>query len=224
MTQPIADRGSVSLTPDATPASRDAIIYIPGLVKRGKEQVRNNIPVRLAHALDWNAESASAVFSTRAELEATKKLNGLATVTSVLRRDGAVELPVIDVYEFEYHDTLVTVQQRSPIVQAGALAGMLLSVLGRVIAGIGKPSKSRADKINVAAGVATYLLLSCYMMFLLIVGLIALVDAGSLVVSADVRAVFGSARERIHALEAALLAIGSLGLFRVKGLRELLDT
>jgi hypothetical protein len=61
-------------------------------------------------------------------------------------------------------------------------------------------------------------------MFLLIVGVIALVDAGSLVVSADVKSLFGNARERIHALEAAVLAIGSLGLFRTKGLRDLLDT
>src|SRR5215475_11289330 len=166
MTQPVVDRGSVSLTPNSTPASRDAVIYIPGLAKRTNE--RRNIPMRFVHALDWNAETAGAVFSPRAELEATKKLNGLATVTSVLRRDGDVELPVIDVYEFDYRDTLVTVQQRSPIVQAGALAAMLFVVLGRVIAGIGKPSKTRAEKINVAAGVATYLLLSTYMMFLLI--------------------------------------------------------
>src|SRR5262245_26586004 len=222
MTQPLVDRGSVNLTPDVTPVSRDAIIYIPGLAKRTNE--RRNIPMRFVHALDWNAKTASATFSTRAELEATKKLNGLATVTSVLRRDGDVELPVIDVYQFDYHDTLVTFKQRSPIVQAGALAGMLLAVLGRVIAGIGKPSKTRAEKINVAAGVATYLLLSTYMMFLLIVGLIALVDAGSLVVSPNIKTLFGDARERIHALEAAVLAIGSLGLFRTKGLRDLLDT
>ena len=223
MTQPTVGRESLTFTPAGSKSMpRDAIIYIPGLAKLTNE--RRNIPVRFVHALDWNAETASAVFSTRAELEATKKLNGLATVTSVLRRDGDVELPVIDVYEFDYHDTLVTVQQRSPIAQAGALAAMLLTVLGRVIAGIGKPSKSRAEKINVAAGVATYLLLSAYMMFLLLVGLIALVDAGSLVVSPNIKTLFGDARERIHALEAAVLAIGSLGLFRTKGLRDLLDT
>jgi len=131
--------------PERTRASggepdRDAAIFLPNLAGQWTDQSIETMARRVAVALD---RSASPEAKFVAKLGATNELYGngrKASVATISRTDGATELPLIDVYGFEYHASLTSDwTRRNLFTKALLVFVMTLYSTVRLIASIARP-------------------------------------------------------------------------------------
>ncbi|GLC27802.1 hypothetical protein [Roseisolibacter agri] len=148
---------------------RDAIIFVPGLFVEGGVQSADVAARRIARAFDENAATHDAQFLVLEGKDESLADDYRTRKATVVRLDvDGVELPIVDVFDFRYHDTLLgAYQNRTPARQALSITGTLLALFGRVMTSIRKPSKTAAEKWQVAYGVLVMLGLVAYVGVLL---------------------------------------------------------
>jgi hypothetical protein len=127
--------------------------------------------------LDENAKTRGARFPTLEGKDETIEGGHTTRKVTVSRRDAAgVDVPIVDVFDFQYHSTLINgFDKRPPIRQALSVVGTLLAALGRVIASVRRPAKTAAEKFQVAYGLVIALGLVTYVVVLVATGAAAIV-------------------------------------------------
>ena len=154
---PVAPAAGAGKPAPRTPGSggepdRDAAIFLPNLAGQWTDQSIETMARRVAVALD---RSASAEARFVAKLGSTNEVygNGLkASVATISRVDGAAELPLIDVYGFEYHASLTSDwTRRNLFTKALLVFVMTLYSTVRLIGSITRP-RSRERRPTDEAG------------------------------------------------------------------------
>jgi hypothetical protein len=155
------------------PKQRDALIVIPGLAASPGVSLED-VARRMALAMDNEADAGATFEVTKGQEEEYGK-RSTRTVT-ITRKDGAVETPVVDLYEFDYRDTLTSsMTDKKPIQQLAymALASFMSSwrlakPLFQVFRKDGK-SKPLAHQIQVLYGLGIFMIMFAYIVVLLLV-------------------------------------------------------
>jgi hypothetical protein len=208
-----------TLTAPRSVHGRDALIFVPGLFPEAGVRSADAAARRISCALDENALTRDARFPT---LEGTEETFGEGSTTrkvTVLRRDvSGTEVPIVDVFDFRYHDTLINgFDKRPPIRQALPVVGTLLAALGRVAASIRRPAKTATEKFQVAYGLVIALGLVVYVVVLVATGAAAVVHPSP--GAASIRD--SMAFEKLKSL---IVILSALGLFSTVGIRSILNT
>ncbi len=162
------------------PTPRDAIIVIPGLAASPGVSLED-VARRMALAMDNEADAGATFEVTKGQEEAYGKRSS-RTVT-ITRKDGAVETPVVDLYEFDYRDTLISsMTDKKPIQQLAYMARTsfisswrLVKPLFRAFGKKDRKSKPLAHQVQVLYGLGMFLTMFAYIV------LLALVVGGSVV-------------------------------------------
>jgi hypothetical protein len=155
------------------PKQRDAIIVVPGLAASPGVSLED-VARRMAMAMDNEAGAGATFEVTKGQEEAYGK-RGTRTVT-ITRKDGAVETPVVDLYEFDYRGTLTSsmtdkkpIQQLAYMAQASLISSWRLAKpLFRAFRKDGK-SKPLAHQVQVMYGLMIFMTMFAYIVMLALV-------------------------------------------------------
>lgn len=153
--------------PAAPPPARDAIVFVPGLLHNPATNSVDIIALRMAHALNRQADTGAASFLVSEGREEDYHGNRTRTVT-VLRQDGDREIPLFDLYGFDYRESLTGQhEKRRPIFQALGIGWLLFTNFGTLLRAFRRRSKSGAQKVQTMLAGALFVLLMIYMFVLL---------------------------------------------------------
>lgn len=119
------------------PSERDAAIFLPALGAEWTDQSIETMARRMAVALERSAV-ASAKFVAKLGSQNETYGDGLkASMATISRVDGAEELPLLDLYGFDFHRSLTTdFQERNLFTKAALLVLMILYSTGRLIGSV----------------------------------------------------------------------------------------
>lgn len=151
----------------------DAVIFIPGLGNWHDQSV-DGIARRIAVSLDRNARSSGAQFKLQPEARdeeyvSDANLARKSRVRTIYRKDAATEVPVLDVYEFDYESILTRKYEHlNPVMQSVRLFILLTLNLPRLIRASRSKAKSRSAKVQFYMAVLIVSLLIVYMALLFI--------------------------------------------------------
>ncbi|HTP09992.1 MAG TPA: hypothetical protein VMP08_17165 [Anaerolineae bacterium] len=151
----------------------DAVIFIPGL-GNWHEQSVDDIARRIAVSLDRNAHSSAAQFKLQPEAKEEEYVSDgdlarRSRVRTITRKDAAPEVPVLDVYEFDYQPILTRKYEHlNPVMQSVRLFSLLALNLPRLIKASRSRAKSGSAKAQFYMAVLIVSLLIVYMAFLFI--------------------------------------------------------
>ena len=132
------------------------------------DQTLEGLTRRLASELDKNAGDDTATFYLK-----VRALEDLSTFTgevgTIYRKDDQGERPVIDIHKLDYSDTLIDQYEKKNLLNKTlllllALPGSLWRILRAMLAG--KPSKTRAEKIQLLFAIGVLCLLVVYVAIL----------------------------------------------------------
>jgi hypothetical protein len=163
--------------PAATPGSRIAVVWVPGLFATANSAI-DAIARRLAYALDRRAASAGARFTVDARLEEIDRGKaGKVRRASIMRVDGDKEAPAVDLFELDYAPTLLR-----PHLEATALRRWLEAtwvVINGVMLALGTyrhgRAKSAMEKLQLVVGACWLVVLVGYV-WLLFLALVVAID------------------------------------------------
>jgi len=169
-TPPSGKQRSFDTAPSgATRISRDAIIFIPGIVQKADKTIRE-VSKSIATALDRQA-CITAVKHRPTEFKNVRyQERKTATMTSVVRQDESKETPVLDIYVMSYEDTLTSKYvDKTPILQALSASRLLISSFIYSVAALAKRRSgfSLSEKFNIIYGFGLALLIFIYILILL---------------------------------------------------------
>lgn len=117
--------GNSDAAPEAS--GRDAIIFVPGMAAGVFDQSVDTVSRRIATAMDRNAVDGRASFVLGEGRDEDYKSGHKTRMITIVRRDGAGERPVADVYELTYHQALTArFGRRPPLLKALSVAGVVL--------------------------------------------------------------------------------------------------
>ena len=131
----------------ALPVERDCLIFIPGMSSHSLDQTISGIAERIATVFRTNAKDETAEFYTK--IEVAPDVNECSgEVGTVYRKDSSGSRPIVDIYKFEYRNTLVDrFEKRNLFVKAtlllAALPGSTLRVLRALFSS--RSGKTRAE-------------------------------------------------------------------------------
>lgn len=134
--------------PDTSqPVERDCLIFIPGMSSNSLDQTISGIADRIAMAFRLNAKDEAAEFYTKIEV-APDISESSGEVGTVYRTDSTGSRAIVDIYKFEYRNTLVDrFEKRNLFVKATmlllALPGSTLRVLRALFSR--RSAKTRAE-------------------------------------------------------------------------------
>ncbi len=120
------------------PLGRDAIIFLPALGVEWTDQSVETMARRLAIAFDRAAERGASFVAKLGPGETYGSENkNKAAVATISRADGTTEVPVADLYGFDYHQTLTQgIAERNLFLQAMSLVVMIGYSMTRLIRSI----------------------------------------------------------------------------------------
>ncbi len=168
--------GGASTARPAAPAPH-ALIWIPGIDPPSETNDLASVSRRLAIALDRAATSAAARFRMAENIE-EKELPGSIKVrkSTVLRRDGPDERPMIDLYEVDYTTTLLRPHLEANLfVRWWRVTWIALFGAWRAVRHLGIRAKSLNEKLQMLFVFLMLLLMASYAWLL----------AGAIVVTLD---------------------------------------
>lgn len=194
---------------DAPP--RDAIVLVAGLRPTDPVRSADEAARRIARAFEVNADP-TAIFLVQESREQAVRDSAIATrCVTVLRRDrSGAERAVVDVYDLPYQSLIAGDDAtRTPAGQALGVLGTLVGLFGRVVRYAFHPGKSRAEKWQVALGLACYAVLVGYVALLIVTAVATLAPHLPGVPPAVRRVTDGP----LAGMQAAIVALTALGLF-----------
>lgn len=158
---------------EVPPKQRDAIIVVPGLAASPGVSLED-VARRMAMAMDNQAEAGATFEVTKGQEEAYGKRS--ARTVTITRKEGTVETPVVDLYEFDYRETLTSsMTDKKPIQQLAYMAWAtfvsswrLVKPLFRAFRKDGK-SKPLAHQIQVLYGLGMCMVMFGYIVLLALV-------------------------------------------------------
>jgi hypothetical protein len=146
----------------------DAIIFVSGLGEWA-DQSADSIARRIAVSLDRNAQTVQAQFNLKLESRdeeyvSSAQLTRKTQVRTIFRKDGAAEVPVLDIYALDYRPTLSQKYERQNVlVQSARLFLLLVINLPRFVRASFSPAKGRTAKAQFYFALLILSLLTVYM-------------------------------------------------------------
>jgi hypothetical protein len=151
-----------------TSAPRDAVIFLPGLAAEWGDRRLDETALRIAAAFDRNAATPAARFSVKLAVEEEEYAAGCTTRRcTILRTDGAVTTPVLDLYAFYYQSALrEQFERRNLFLKALLVLAAIVIHVPKVILALlpgGVRAKSRRATVQILQALGIMLLLAVYM-------------------------------------------------------------
>lgn len=155
-----------------TSAPRDAVIFLPGLAAEWGDRRLDETALRIAAAFNRNAATAAARFSVKLAVEEEDYAAGCKTRRcTILRSDGAITTPVLDLYSFYYQAALrEQFERRNLALKALFVLVAIIIHVPKVLLALlpgGARAKSRRATIQVLQALGILFLLAVYMATLL---------------------------------------------------------
>lgn len=145
-------------------AAREAIVCLPGL-GYGEGVALADVGRRLAVAFD-NASPSRLSFRTEAEHTRTHDGRKFQTVTLICR-DGTKETPLLDLYGFDYRESLAgNLHKKTPPSQIISIAFTLLVNMWTLLRAITRRSQTFSQKAQVFYGTFLFLVAMLYVVLL----------------------------------------------------------
>jgi len=221
-----------SATTPLSQAPREAIVCLPGL-GYGAGVSLADVGRRLAVAFD-NASPSRLSFRTEAEHTRTHNGQKYQTVTLICR-DGNKETPLLDLYGFDYRESLAgDLHKKTPPTQILSIAFTLLLNTWTLLRAITRRSQSFSQKAQVFYG--TFLFGLAFVYILLLLGTVVLgvdqlatgalqPDASAAVVGAAVQESFFQHLKHnwLLVLQTGMVSVPLCGLFFQFNLKEALS-
>ncbi|HWA72484.1 MAG TPA: hypothetical protein VG937_09125 [Polyangiaceae bacterium] len=219
---------SSGTTPLAQPP-RDAIVCLPGL-GYGEGVSLADVGRRLAVAFD-NASPSRLSFRTEAEHTRTHNGQKYQTVTLICR-DGSKETPLLDLYGFDYRESLAgDLHKKAPPSQILSIALTLLLNTWTLLRAITRRSQSFSQKAQVFYG--TFLFGMAFLYIVLLIGTVflgvdqlttgALQPAPSAAAATDETLLQHLKHNWLLVLQTGMVSVPLLGLFMQFNLKEALS-
>jgi hypothetical protein len=146
---------------------REAIIFIPSIGKGWDDPSIEGVARRMATAIDRQSINEKAT----AHVEVAEQEYGTGfkcKMFTIVKREGQIDQPLIDVYGLDYNDTLVeTYVKRNLLMKTILLAVTLIEGFRRLIFRFYRRGKSVTEKIQLAYGLLIAGLLVVYLVILI---------------------------------------------------------
>lgn len=141
----------------------DAAILFPGLNTNLVNHSVDHLTQKIAHAMDVNAKTPGAKFLVKQgkDEDYAEKLN--TRVLSIVRSEGGTEIPVLDIYEMAYAESLTSSLQHEIVLKKILRLGILLiSNLPRLVTSLGRSSKTSKQKLQMVIATLILVVLLLY--------------------------------------------------------------